>query len=231
VSGAPSPLLCPPGKKAELEAVNTVAQLDYITELVMVRKQKELRESHVLFLHELSIKDIYPCGGKYRDARFGMKISDSKHEPANAANVPGLMVDFIETCNDSKTPALARAAYALWRFNWIHPFAGGNGRTARATSYLLLCMDAGFMLPGVPSIPTLIANNRDGYLRALRKTDAAFAPLAEKEALTVRERTKALLPMQVFLSEMYFAQVTGQRPGLAAFLKILFAVLKRLDDA
>jgi hypothetical protein len=32
--------------------------------------------------------------------------------------------------------ALELAAFALWRLNWIHPFTDGNGRTARALSYL-----------------------------------------------------------------------------------------------
>ena len=40
------------------------------------------------------------------------------------------------------------AAYALWRLNWIHPFVEGNGRTARAACYYLICMKAGRLLPG-----------------------------------------------------------------------------------
>ena len=31
------------------------------------------------------------------------------------------------------------AAYVLWRICWIHPFDDGNGRTARAASYFVLC--------------------------------------------------------------------------------------------
>jgi Fic family protein len=43
--------------------------------------------------------------------------------------------------------ALERAAYAQWRFNWIHPFAGGNGRASRALTYLIVCMNEERMLP------------------------------------------------------------------------------------
>jgi hypothetical protein len=32
--------------------------------------------------------------------------------------------------------AIHLAAYLMWRLNWIHPFADGNGRTARMTSYV-----------------------------------------------------------------------------------------------
>jgi Fic family protein len=46
--------------------------------------------------------------------------------------------------------AIWRAAYALCRLNWIHPFAGGNGRTARAFSYLIICLDMQIIRPCHP---------------------------------------------------------------------------------
>jgi Fic family protein len=68
---------------------------------------------------------------------------------------------------------LNRASFALWRFNWIHPFSGGNGRTSRAVAYLILCIDVGSVLPGVPTVPALIYERRDEYLKALRAADAS----------------------------------------------------------
>jgi Fic family protein len=77
--------------------------------------------------------------------------------------------------NDSSQSPLIRAAYARWRFNWIHPFAGGNGRTSRALAYLVVCIDFGRCVPGSPSIPTRIAALREDYVAALRSADAADA--------------------------------------------------------
>ncbi|MGH7063034.1 MAG: Fic family protein [Stellaceae bacterium] len=66
------------------------------------------------------------------------------------------------------------AAYVMWRINWIHPFDDGNGRTARAASYLALCVKVRNRLPGKPTIPDLIAGNKNPYYRALEAADAAW---------------------------------------------------------
>ncbi len=66
------------------------------------------------------------------------------------------------------------AAYLMWRMNWIHPFYGGNGRTARAISYLMLCAKLGFPLPGEKTIPEFILDDRPPYYKALRDADSAW---------------------------------------------------------
>jgi Fic family protein len=66
------------------------------------------------------------------------------------------------------------AAYALWRMLWIHPFIEGNGRTARAISYYLLCARIGRLLPGKTIVPERIRDNRAPYIAALRVADLAW---------------------------------------------------------
>jgi Fic family protein len=66
------------------------------------------------------------------------------------------------------------AAYGLWRLNWIHPFIEGNGRTARATCYYLLCAKSGSLLPGRKIVPERIRENRKGYVDGLRGADRAW---------------------------------------------------------
>jgi Fic family protein len=61
----------------------------------------------------------------------------------------------------------------MWRLNWIHPFADGNGRTSRIVSYVVLSIRAGAILPGTPTIPDQIVDNR-AYFDALDAADAAF---------------------------------------------------------
>ncbi len=65
------------------------------------------------------------------------------------------------------------AAYGLWRLNWIHPFIEGNGRTARAVCYYLLCVRSGTLLPGRKIVPERIRENREGYEAALKSADSA----------------------------------------------------------
>ncbi|MGH9651267.1 MAG: Fic family protein, partial [Terriglobales bacterium] len=53
-------------------------------------------------------------------------------------------------------------------------FTDGNGRTARALSYLVLCVRLGYRLPGTNTIPAQIARDKMPYYRALEAADAAF---------------------------------------------------------
>jgi Fic family protein len=84
------------------------------------------------------------------------------------------MLQFINEQWASKPPTFL-SAYAMWRVNWIHPFFGGNGRTARAFSYLILCLKLGFAPPTEgTTIPELIEQDRAPYARALRSADVAW---------------------------------------------------------
>ena len=189
-------MLCDPADKAGLEATNGIAQIDYISHLVNERKTKEIRESHVLELHRLAVDGIYPCGGRYRDALQKIHIQGSAHQVPEPAFVAIFVKELVDRSNDASDarPAMWRAAYALWRLNWIHPFAGGNGRTSRALAYLILCVDLGMMMPGIPTLPTLIEQRRAEYIATLRLVDASqqdnedpdLAPMADfvKDAVT-----------------------------------------------
>ena len=55
--------------------------------------------------------------------------------------------------------------------NWIHPFADGDGRTARAISYVVLSIKLDSLLPGTPTIPEQIAADKQPYYNALEAAD------------------------------------------------------------
>jgi Fic family protein len=75
----------------------------------------------------------------------------------------------------SSTSAVHLAAYVLWKLNWIHPFADGNGRTARAVAYVVLSIKLDSLLPGAPTIPEQIAGNKRPYYEALEVADKHLA--------------------------------------------------------
>ncbi len=80
-----------------------------------------------------------------------------------------------EYINDNwSKSAVHLAAYVLWKMNWIHPFADGNGRTARAVSYVVLSVKLDSLLPGTPTIPEQIASNKNPYYKALEEADKAW---------------------------------------------------------
>jgi Fic family protein len=98
------------------------------------------------------------------------------HIPPHFKDVPDLMDQFISFIHENwyGLTSTELAAYGLWRLNWIHPFIEGNGRTARATCYYLMCAREGRLLPGRKIVPERIRENRDPYYEALRAADRAW---------------------------------------------------------
>jgi Fic family protein len=120
----------------------------------------------------------------------------------------------VDWLNDRSRHFLVRAAFALWRLNYIHPFPGGNGRTARALCFLVLCIEAGGMFPGNPSLPTLIKGRKQQYLVALQATDAAWkgggeAQLADPQPAFL---DIAMVPFVFAVVDDLFAQLRANKP-------------------
>jgi fido (protein-threonine AMPylation protein) len=91
------------------------------------------------------------------------------------------MCGYVSAPSGATTPeerldvAVHRAAYTLWRLNWIHPFEQGNGRTSRAAAYVVLSGNVGYRLHGRRTIPEMIASElRFDYLDGLEAADAAW---------------------------------------------------------
>jgi Fic family protein len=172
-------LIADPIARAQAEARNGLRQFDAVVELIEYflspdRKVK-LRPSHLLHLHRIALEGISSYAGVWRPA--GIEIGGSKHQPIGAHLVPGEieeMCDYINENWQSSSP-VHLAAYALWKLNWIHPFTDGNGRTARALSYLLLCARLGYRLPGSVTIPEQISQDKNPYYRALEAADERWA--------------------------------------------------------
>jgi len=176
---------------AKREAANGLRQFDAVIESINQAIGSpgpyRLRPSTLLHLNRIALEGLNNYAGNYRPA--DIYITGSKHEPPAIAEVPTLVEDLCEyvTNNFAERSALHLAAYVMWRINWIHPFDDGNGRTARAASYLVLCVKLRNRLPGKPTIPDLIAEKKGPYYEALEAADAAFAAghldLSKLEAL------------------------------------------------
>jgi Fic family protein len=118
------------------------------------------------------------------------------------------MCDYVND-NWGKSSPVHLAAYVLWKLNWIHPFTDGNGRTARAISYLLLCLRLGYRLPGTNTIPEQIAKDKTPYYKALEAADNAWE--TKKIDLSVLEELlSALLANQLI---GVHKQATGKKDG------------------
>lgn len=172
-------LIKDPQERAEAEARNGLRQYDAGIAAVQEALEREgrfkLRPSLLLGLHREALRGISMYAGNFRPG--GVEIRGSRHAPPGAHLVPELIEDMCEYINnhwDEKSP-LHLAAYVMWRLNWIHPFADGNGRTSRIASYVALSIRAKTILPGTPTIPDQIVDNRSPYFEALDAADTAYA--------------------------------------------------------
>jgi Fic family protein len=149
-----------------------------------------------LALHREALTGISIFAGNYRPA--GVEIEGSKHQPPGAHLVPEhveQMCDYVNEHWQQATP-LHLGSYIMWRLNWIHPFADGNGRTSRILSYVVLSIRAGFVLPGTPTIPDQIVDNRNPYFDALDAADRAYAA-GEVDLTMMEEFLGGLLARQL----------------------------------
>jgi Fic family protein len=205
-------LISDPQKKAEAEARNGLRQYDAGIQSVQAaldRGDFKLRLSLVLALHREALADISIFAGNFRPA--GVEIEGSKHEPPGAHLVPELVEGLCDYVNEhwkASTP-IHLAAYIMWRLNWIHPFADGNGRTARILSYVVLSIRAGFVMPGTPTIPDLIVDNRGPYFDALDAADAAYRDKDIVDVSKMEELIGALLATQL---AAFYESVGGKVP-------------------
>jgi len=161
-------------KKVELEARNGLLLFDEILKIFSEsRNTFRINPGVIKRLHSVTVGGIYSCAGTYRTR--GVTIKGSSHRPPRHEHVAGLVEAMCEVATDNKEwEPTQTAAFLLWRLNWIHPFAGGNGRTSRAFAYLALMMRLGFPLPGKLTILEQIVNNRGRYQEALEDADEAW---------------------------------------------------------
>jgi len=171
-------LIADPIARAEKETANGLLQYDAGLRIIedfvkQPTRPFRLRPSILLHLHRVALEGLSSFAGNYRPA--GVTIGGSRHTPPGAHLVPELVENLCDYVNDQWNTATAvhLSAFVMWRLNWIHPFADGNGRTSRAASYVVLCIRSNFVLPGVRTIPDQITENRDPYFRALDVADAA----------------------------------------------------------
>lgn len=158
---------------ARIQEQNLLRQYDLLTNCVEIglRQGVEAFDKYTLWsLNGAAISNIAQFGGRYRE----QPIYVGNHIPPHFEKVPHLMDQFLSVVHENWTimehPTIL-AAYALWRLNWIHPFVEGNGRTARAACYYLICMRHGKLLPGNKIVPERIRENRKPYYEALADAD------------------------------------------------------------
>lgn len=152
---------------------NLLRQYDLLANCVEIGLEKGIDsfDKYTLWsLNYAAVANICQLGGRYRRG----PIYVGNHIPPHFDTVEDHMDQFFSVIHENwniMDGPTELAAYALWRLNWIHPFIEGNGRTARAACYYLICMRYGDLLPGKKIVPERIRENRGPYYQALATAD------------------------------------------------------------
>jgi Fic family protein len=206
-------LITDPQQKAETEARNGLRQYDVGIRIIESAIERgtdkfKLRPSTILSLHREALEGISPYAGNWRPA--GVQITGSNHTPVERHLVPELIESMCDYVNDSwhSATAVHIAAYLMWRLNWIHPFADGNGRTARMTSYVAMSIKIGRVLAGTPTIPEQIVSQRQPYFDALEAADEAW----KSDTINVSRMEELLSGLLAHQLMSIYKQAGGQLP-------------------
>ncbi len=149
--------------RSRREALNYFAGLRYIEKNA---SRKTLRHDDIFRLHTILAEEVMDQGktGRYRS----MAVRVGNYIPPPPADVSGLMFELLDWWNKSSTelsPVLS-SAIIHYRFEAIHPFADGNGRTGRALSLWELYR-RGFDTHHIFSVDEYYWEDRARYYREL----------------------------------------------------------------
>lgn len=182
----------------EMAITNGDRQFSFLQSAVvaaLASQKVHMSEDILRALNYHAIVCLHPAAGEYRPCQ----VHVGTIQPPEHWRVPAIMSDFVNEVNRAwdGTDAITLASYVLWRLNFIHPFINGNGRTARAAAYFVICTKLNGWLPGSPILPArLKTERRQDYVEALRAVDASF-----------NAGQLALQPLATLLSELLQKQI------------------------
>ena len=124
----------------------------------------------LLKAHEAMMKELISENGRFRSGGVGVFNGKALVHMASPANmVPGQIQDLFSWYKTSEIHPLIRSAIFHYEFEFIHPFADGNGRLGRMWHSLLLGRwnEIFYWLP----VEDLIRSRQEEYYKALGKSD------------------------------------------------------------
>jgi len=190
--------LSAPDTRHKREVLNYFAGLRYVEKNA---DKKIIRQTNILELHRILAGEVMDQGeaGKYRM----IAVRVGQYRPPAADAVSGLMFELLEWWNSASkelSPVLS-AAILHYRFEAIHPFADGNGRTGRALALWELYR-RGFDTHHIFSVDEYYWEDRPKYYAALdgvRKAGEDLTTWLEYCAAGLRQTLeRAWLRIQTF---------------------------------
>jgi Fic family protein len=149
--------------RAKREVINYFAALRFVEKNAA---KKTLSHEEILRLHKIMAGDVMEQGtaGRYRT----IAVRVGRYVPPPPGDVSGLMFELLAWWNKEspKMSPVLSSAIIHYRFESIHPFADGNGRTGRALALWELYR-RGFDTHHIFSVDEFYWENRPRYYAAL----------------------------------------------------------------
>ena len=146
------------------EVKNAIDAYDLLFEL------NPYKEKDLLKAHGLMMSDLVTESGKYRSGGVGIYDGGTCiHVAPPAMRVPGLMRDLLAWVKATKVHKLVSSCVFHYEFEFIHPFADGNGRMGRMWQTLLL-MQWNTIFAWLP-VESIVKEHQQEYYAAISACD------------------------------------------------------------
>lgn len=156
-------VIAPP--KEVLEAQNAIAAYDAIS------TWQPADDNDLLAAHRLLMKGLIAEAGSYRSQGVGVMSGDQVvHMAPQAERVPSLMQALLAWLHDTDHHPLIASCVFHYEFEFIHPFADGNGRMGRLWQTLILSQWQPIFI-NIP-VESLVYQHQEDYYLAIRSSTA-----------------------------------------------------------
>jgi Fic family protein len=182
-------VLAPP--RDVLEARNALAVYEQLP------RWNGLQEADLLAAHQLLMNGLLDHPGQYRSGGVGVLAGQQVlHMAPPASRVPQLMGQLFDWLKNSAEHPLIASSVFHYEFEFIHPFADGNGRMGRLWQTLLLS----HWQPDFAWLPveSLVHQQQDAYYRAIHDSTAGTdsAPFISFMLGCIQQALYAITPQE-----------------------------------
>lgn len=223
-----------PKNKSEQMIMNNFITMKHI----VGHKNEAITRENILYIHKLiSNRTLADSGdeGRFRDNNevfiVDHSTSETVHTPPPASELEILVKDLCSFCNNESSNfihPIVKGCIAHFMIGWIHPFADGNGRTARALFYWYL-LKQGYWLTEYLSISRIIKDTKRQYEQAYLYSETDENDLSYFITYHIKTMEKAVHALKDYINrkqkEVFqaarFMKIPGVNDRMALILKIL----------